>query len=129
MKRFTIKEILDVVEVPVSYGQRNNHKKYIEIRGTKIKINSHRLANFKVNGIKCKCCQDVGTHFIADKNYENGREITPSINLYTADGKLMCTAQVATHKASSYIDEYTTLCYDCAMKFGKYDRQMFKEGL
>lgn len=127
MKKFTLEEIFNEVVVPDSMPKGSKDKMYKEIGGCKIKINSHRLANFKANGVVCASCFKEGTHFKEHNNY-NGDDSTFNINLFTEDGTMMTTSKVEGYEAMSFIDRFITLCEPCNIKYKPHERVMFKDG-
>lgn len=125
MIKFTLEEILSEV-INSGFKPKGRDKVYKMIRGHKIKVNSYRLVNFKVNGICCASCGKAGTHFREHNNNES--DTTLNINLFSEDDTMMTTSKVIGHNPTSFIDNYITLCEPCNKMYDPIDRVEFKVG-
>jgi 5-methylcytosine-specific restriction endonuclease McrA len=116
-KKWSINEVLYRVDI----NQKCDKPVRIKFDEDFVKINSQRLQNFKLNGIKCCACGISGKYFRKDKFLGSGYY---HFNLYALGphgNEILMTKDHTIPKSKggkNVLNNYQTMCTKCNLKKG-----------
>jgi 5-methylcytosine-specific restriction endonuclease McrA len=118
---YTLEQILPLIKNPAEFPSQK-----VNLNGSIVNINSDRLWNFKLNGIKCVDCGIEGSFFAVEKSTKKGEVY--HLNLYAKSEKGAEVLMTKDHiipkcmNGRNSIENYQVMCIKCNNRKGGLDK-------